>query len=328
MIQESEPRPVVRKGSYGNNVREVQTSLKLTVDGDFGPQTDAQVKVYQASKGVTADGVVGDKTWAVLDAEFHFPLYPPPLPPALTKDIVDKIAQVAKGHPIAHYDWQDRGKAPLGYTQGMALAYAQACVRLGAGDPIALEMAKANTHDGNVDALAWYDTNFMAIGMSNEKAGQDTLRHLFVLMMGLGMRESSGKHCCGRDTSASNMTADTAEAGPFQTSWNASTCCTDFVNLFDQYERARDSKGNCEQGYLGHWEAGVSCSSADWSDYGSGSGADFQAMQKSIPTFAVECAAIGLRNLRHHWGPINRKEAQLRLDADDMFKQVSKVNII
>ena len=31
-----------------------------------------------------------------------------------------------------------------------------------------------------------------------------------------GMRESSGQHCCGRDISADNVTADTAEAGLFK----------------------------------------------------------------------------------------------------------------
>jgi len=35
------------------------------------------------------------------------------------------------------------------------------------------------------------------------------------------MRESSGQYCCGRDTSEDNTTADTAEAGLFQMSWNA-----------------------------------------------------------------------------------------------------------
>jgi hypothetical protein len=45
-------------------------------------------------------------------------------------------------------------------------------------------------------------------------------------------------------------------------------------------------------------------------------------MCKSCPAFAVESCAITLRNLRQHYGPINRKEAELRVDADQMFKQV------
>ena len=58
-------------------------------------------------------------------------------------------------------------------------------------------MAKADTHNDDKDALSWYRSNFTAKGMSNEIAGADTLRHLFVLMLGLGMRESRGHHCEG-----------------------------------------------------------------------------------------------------------------------------------
>jgi hypothetical protein len=48
-------------------------------------------------------------------------------------------------------------------------------------------------------------------------------------------------------------------------------------------------------------------------------------MAKKLPVFAVATTAIGLRDLRKHWGPINRKEAELRADADTMFKEVQDV---
>jgi hypothetical protein len=35
--------------------------------------------------------------------------------------------------------------------------------------------------------------------------------------------------------SASNVTSDTAEAGLFQTSWNFHVCCTDTVDLLNEY---------------------------------------------------------------------------------------------
>lgn len=40
-----------------------------------------------------------------------------------------------------------------------------------------------------------------------ESSGVATLRHVFVLLFGLGMRESSGRYCEGRDRSVSNTTA-------------------------------------------------------------------------------------------------------------------------
>lgn len=52
-------------------VKELQTLLKqigyrIVPDGEFGPYTENVVKLFQASKGVTADGVVGPETWALM----------------------------------------------------------------------------------------------------------------------------------------------------------------------------------------------------------------------------------------------------------------------
>lgn len=41
---------------------------KLTIDGDFGAQTEASVKAFQGVNGLTVDGHVGPKTWAKVDA--------------------------------------------------------------------------------------------------------------------------------------------------------------------------------------------------------------------------------------------------------------------
>ena len=42
------------------------------------------------------------------------------------------------------------------------------------------------------DALAWYANEFAALGMSNAMGGTDTLRHLFVLLIGLGIARKLG----------------------------------------------------------------------------------------------------------------------------------------
>lgn len=60
--------PVLKLGSSGSAVRTLQQLLnkagvKCTIDGDFGPKTDAAVKEFQKKVGLTADGIVGNKTW-------------------------------------------------------------------------------------------------------------------------------------------------------------------------------------------------------------------------------------------------------------------------
>jgi len=327
-VSDADRRPSLATGAYGHNVREVQEVLNVTVDGDFGNMTKKAVEDFQRDSGLTIDGEVGPQTWAALDMEYDLTPYPPPIPPPFLPATISEICDCAEASPVAQYSWNDRGRAPPGYIKGMALAYGQAYARLKLGDPIAWEMAKADTHDDGVDALAWYSQAFRSLGMSNDKNGADTLRHLYVLITGLGMRESSGEHCCGRDQSANNTDSNTCEAGLFQTSWNAHNCCTDFINLFDQYNLEKsyaDPIIEAPQGYLDVWSEGVSCTSSEWKNYGSGNGYVFQEMQKHIPTFAVECAAIGLRNLRQHWGPINRREAELRPNADLLFQQIETI---
>lgn len=60
-------RPTLARGDKGEAVREVQTLLCVLVDGRFGPGTEAGVKRFQQRVGLTADGVVGPKTWAALE---------------------------------------------------------------------------------------------------------------------------------------------------------------------------------------------------------------------------------------------------------------------
>src|SRR5262249_31929951 len=111
-------------------------------------------------------------------------------------------------------------RAPVGYIKGMAVMFAVAQQKLEKGHPAALEMAKAATGDPQRDALSYYAAEFAAVGMGNDASGIDTLRHLFVLMIGLGMRMSSGRYCEGRDQIVTNINSETAQAGLFQMSWN------------------------------------------------------------------------------------------------------------
>lgn len=66
--------PRLEKGSKGDSVKALQILLigmgydcgKYGTDGDFGNDTFAAVKKYQKANGLTADGIVGPKTWVKL----------------------------------------------------------------------------------------------------------------------------------------------------------------------------------------------------------------------------------------------------------------------
>lgn len=60
-------RPMLRRGSTGAEVREVQTVLGLPVDGIYGPKTETAVRKFQAQRKLVADGIVGADTWAKMD---------------------------------------------------------------------------------------------------------------------------------------------------------------------------------------------------------------------------------------------------------------------
>lgn len=71
VVDSISPWPFVRKGNRDHPVQTLQYLLRarnhvVTVDGIFGTATDAAVRAFQQEKKLTADGVVGPKTWAAL----------------------------------------------------------------------------------------------------------------------------------------------------------------------------------------------------------------------------------------------------------------------
>jgi hypothetical protein len=193
---------------------------------------------------------------------------------------LDVITQIASSSAIATFNWPGRGIAPRGYIKGMALAYARVYCKFRNGDAFAVEMAKANTGNLAIDALAHYADEFDQLDMDNDASGVDTLRHLFVLLIGLGMRESSGRWCEGRDRSASNTTSDTAEAGLFQTSWNARSASPLLTQLFNDYQIN-------PTGFLDIFKEGVTVRTQDLENFGSGDGKKFQQLSKEYPQYSA-----------------------------------------
>jgi peptidoglycan hydrolase-like protein with peptidoglycan-binding domain len=67
--------PQVRQGCLGVYVCVLQDALNvvsgagLGIDGIFGPVTHSRVRLFQATRGLTADGVVGCYTWQALTAQ-------------------------------------------------------------------------------------------------------------------------------------------------------------------------------------------------------------------------------------------------------------------
>lgn len=68
--------PTLQNGSSGTDVLRLQRILVMNklldytgIDGNFGAQTEAAVKAFQQSNGLTVDGIVGPLTWQALPAD-------------------------------------------------------------------------------------------------------------------------------------------------------------------------------------------------------------------------------------------------------------------
>jgi hypothetical protein len=231
---------------------------------------------------------------------------------------VDAIKKLAGASTCYKYQWKDRGQAPKGYVEGVALVFARAVCNPGRSDVVVV--SEANTGDDVHDALSWYNSIFSTLSMPNDVAGVATLRHAYTLLLGLGMRESSGEHCCGRDASATNVSSESAEAGAWQTSYDSHGASPELPKLFAKYQA---DPGGC---LLDTFSAGVTCNAANWQNWGTGAdGLAFQKLEKECPAFAAEYAAVMLRvsgGSKGHYGPLRTKAAEVRPECDAMFQQV------
>jgi hypothetical protein len=309
-------RPTIDLGDTGADVEYLQTTIGIPADGDFGAITEAGVKGFQVACDLSDDGIVGPQTWEQVDA--------------LARRMADGedglpegmkvlIADVAHTSAINRFEWDDRGNSPPGYIAGMGMSFALALTWLLDRSPIGVEMAKA-AGDSDDDALALYEDEFDSIDMDVDSAGPETLRALFVLLIGLGMRESSGRYCEGRDRDATNTSSDTCEAGLFQTSFNIASASPHIPALLEDYWAD-------PQGFLEVFDVDVNPSASDLECCGtSGSdGVRYQWLAKYSPAFATMVTALGLRHRRSHWGPIGRMEVEVVGEANEFLTAVQRL---
>jgi hypothetical protein len=231
------------------------------------------------------------------------------------------IEQLAVASPLVRFKWPpNRGRAPIGYLKGMAIVYARVYCKWKAGDPFALEMAKKAGPNGS-DALNWCAAKFRAAGMDNSSDGIETLRHVFVFLVGLGMIESAGRFDEGRDASNDNRKPTTAEAGLFQTSHSIGVASDKlgggWVKRHYQLLRRRYYSG-----LMDVFREGVDVRENLLKGFGDTEGGLFREFCVLEPALAAEFAALGIRKRRAHWGTITDRAVTINADCDQLLRDV------
>ena len=81
---------MLKLGSKGEDVKELQKKLGLKDDGDFGKKTEEAVKNFQLKNNLTPDGIVGDSTWNKIMGES--------IPPQVSTQVSGLRLDKLKGH--------------------------------------------------------------------------------------------------------------------------------------------------------------------------------------------------------------------------------------
>jgi hypothetical protein len=104
----------------------------------------------------------------------------------------------------------------------------------------------------------------------------------------------------------------------YQTSWNIRSCDSAIAPLLAEFWENPN-------GFLMEFQEGVKPDANDLDNFGSGDGARYQFLSKYCPVFHAFVTALGLRSLRQHWGPINRREVELKDQANEMLLEVQRL---
>lgn len=214
---------------------------------------------------------------------------------------------------------KDQGRAPAGYMKGLVLTYVKLICEKDQ-DPIlkkVYDIATGPVGDPAKDVLAHY-------GLKPESP-TDRLNTTIALMIGSNARESSWRPCVGRDTLAKPSDVqgclrgggETCEAGLAQTSYNSLKGAPVLKELFEAY--LEYPRGCFEKDYYEK----TTCTAANWKNHGSDPKAlAYQGLSKSCPAFTVESGLVMFRTNRSHYGPLNRKKAEVYPACVAMFERV------
>jgi hypothetical protein len=230
-----------------------------------------------------------------------------------TDNLRKDIFKITDESDCLKYHWKNRGKAFKSYMRGMGLMYAkQIC---GQGSDFIKQEKVTSTY-----RLSWENKNRPhedALKLYGIKGSQ---LETYTFLIGLGMRESNGKYCKGRDKSQNFVKSDSAEAGIYQMSYVARLFNTELEPLYRKYKKGELP---CELDVFK--SDAIKCTAYDAKTYGSGEGADWQKLMKRCPALSVQWASILIRSRYTHFGPIKRKEVEVMPQCRDMLRKVEKV---
>lgn len=247
---------------------------------------------------------------------------PQPTPPSPTID----YDAILKANPsCSRYSWKDRSIAPTGYLKGVMMSYARSYCRYNVKSKTPASVMVQPLGDEQVDALSLYK-----LGSTSDL---QRLKQNYTLLIGLGMRESSGWYGEGRDMSADWTASNTAESGLFQFSYNlkdfmAQNSKDALASLYSEYQSADENKCLVKT-FIEGKNPNKKFNTKYWSldtenPAAREAGLKFQKISRECPAFATEYAAVGIRSRLKHWGPLKRKEAEYNKACEQMLTQVEQ----
>lgn len=238
--------------------------------------------------------------------------------PVTTNPVVTPKPPTIINTDCMNYSWKGRGKPAIGYIKGISYSYQKLyCKNTPAKGPI----SSATNVSGNYkDALKHYN-----LPPGNE------LRKTFTMLIGLGMRESTGNYTLGRDYTAKGpQNSSQAETGIWQYSYDAIGSHPELRKIYEYYKKnpqecAADiykeglcdpSKGVCKNRTLSIRTDGYITSPQ--------AGYEFQKFFRGCPMAQAEYAAVMIRFNSRHFGPLNRKEVEYLPICEKMFESLEK----